>query len=110
MITLLTNQATLLGVGEVVALRGARGSYLKCAQGWSGSPSKVQPGDFFLEQGSGLRIANNGLVLIEGMPTGEIRQTREVPWPIRWTRRLPSTLQFRKCFSPRKSGACGHSV
>ncbi|MBL8414372.1 MAG: DUF2917 domain-containing protein [Propionivibrio sp.] len=108
--TLLSNQASPLAAGEIVAFRGARGSYLECTQGMVWLTIEGQPGDFYLEQGSGLRIESNGLVLIEGMPTGEIRQTREVPWPIHWTSRLLSTLQFRKSFSPRKSGVCGHSL
>lgn len=108
--TLLSNQTTLLGLGEVVAFRGAHGSYLECTQGRVWLTIEGQPGDFYLEQGSGVRIASNGLVLIEGMPTGEVRQTREVPWPIRWTSRVISSLQFRKSFSPRKSGVWGHSA
>ena len=93
-----------------MAFRGARGSYLECTKGLVWLTIEGQPGDFYLELGSGVRIASNGLVLIEGMPTGEIRQTREVPWPIRWASRLLSMLRFRKCFSPRKSGVCGHSA
>ena len=108
--TLLSNQARPLAAGEVLALRGARGTWLECTQGMVWLTIEGQPGDFYLEQGSGLRIASNGLVLIEGMSTGEIRQIREVPWPIRWTSRLLSTLRFRKHFSPRKSGVCGHSA
>jgi hypothetical protein len=108
--TLFSNQARPLAAGEVLALRGARGTWLECTQGMVWLTIEGQPGDFYLEQGSGLRIASNGLVLIEGMPTGEIRQIREVPWPIRWTSRLLSTLRFRKYVSPRKSGVCGHSV
>ena len=108
--TLLSNKPTRLGMGEIVAFRGARGSYLECTRGMVWLTIEGQPGDFYLEQGSGVRIASNGLVLIEGMPTGEICQIREVPWPIRWTSRLLSTLRFLKYVSPRKSGVCGHSV
>jgi len=108
--TLLSNKPTRLGMGEIVAFRGARGSYLECTNGMVWLTIEGQPGDFYLEQGSGVLIASNGLVLIEGMPTGEIRQTREVPWPIRWTSRVINSLQFRKYLSPRKSGVCGHSA
>jgi hypothetical protein len=108
--TLLSNKPTRLGMGKIVALRGARGSYLECTGGMVWLTIEGQPGDFYLEQGSGLRIASNGLVLIEGMPSGEIRRTREVPWPIRWTSRLLSTLRFRKYVSPCKSGVWGHSA
>jgi hypothetical protein len=108
--TLLSNKPTRLGMGEIVAFRGARGSYLECTNGMVWLTIEGQPGDFYLEQGSGVRIASNGLVLIEGMPTGEIRQIREVPWPIRLTSRVINSLQFRKCLSPRKSGVCGHSA
>jgi hypothetical protein len=108
--TVSSNQAILLGVGEIIALRGARGSYLECTNGTVWLTIEGQPGDFYLEQGSGLRIASNGLVLIEGMPTGEIRQTREVPWPIRWISRVLGSLQFRKTVFPLKRGVWGHFV
>ena len=108
--TLLSNQVSPLAAGEVVAFRGARGSYLECTRGMVWLTIEGQPGDFYLVQGSGVRIASNGLVLVEGMPTGEIRRIREVPWPIRWTSRVLGYLQFRKTVSPRKSSVWGHSV
>ena len=81
----------------------------ECTQGMVWLTIEGQPGDFYLEQGSGVRIASNGLVLVEGMPTGEIRRIREVPWPIRWTGRVLGYLQFRKTVSPRKSSVWGQS-
>ncbi len=108
--TLLSKQASPLAAGEILALRGARGTWLECTQGMVWLTVEGQPGDFYLEQGSGVRIASNGLVLIEGMPTGVVCQIREVRWPIRWSNRLRTTLQFRKCFSPRKGGVWGHST
>lgn len=106
---LLSNQAARLDMGEIMAFRGARGSYLECTQGMVWLTIEGQPGDFYLKQGSGLRIASKGLVLIEGMPAGEIRLIREVPWLIRWSSRILGSLQFRKYVSPFKRGVWGHS-
>lgn len=107
--TLLRNQVTRLGRGDNIAFRGARGSYLECTRGMVWLTIEGQPGDFYLKQGSGLRIASKGLVLIEGMPAGEIRLIREVPWLIRWSSRIPGSLQFRNYVSPFKRGVWGHS-
>jgi len=108
--TLSRNQGGPLVAVEVVALRGARGSYLECTQGMVWITIEGRPGDFYLKQGSGLRIASNGLVLIEGMPTGAIRQIRAVPWPVRWISRVLGTPAFRKTGSPLKRGIWGHSA
>jgi uncharacterized protein (AIM24 family) len=89
-------QEIRLAEGELMALRGARGARLECSAGLVWLTVEGLPDDFLLATGEHLSIGNNGLVLIEGSPSGAFRWVRALPWPIRGARRVLDWLRCRR--------------
>lgn len=69
----LKNGVIQLAGGKPLAFRGACGILLECTEGVVWLTVEGQIGDFLLAKGERLRIESNGLVLVEGMPSGAIR-------------------------------------
>ncbi|TCV85858.1 DUF2917 domain-containing protein [Sulfurirhabdus autotrophica] len=92
MLLSLRNMEIQLAEGKPLAFRGARNVYLECTEGMVWITAEGQPGDFLLVQGERLRIENNGLVLVQGLPSGAIRLISEAPWSILLANR------FNRCF------------
>lgn len=92
----LKNAPIRVSGGEVLSLRGIRGALLECSEGALWLTVQGQPGDFLLTAGKQLRITSTGLVVIEGLPSGSIRQIRRSAWPLRWTSRLVCALSFKR--------------
>lgn len=98
----LKNAPIRVAGSEVLSLRGFRGALLECSEGALWLTVQGQPGDFLLTAGKQLRIASNGLVVIEGLPAGNIRQIRGAAWPLRWAGcpilplRLPNLLSLMR--------------
>lgn len=95
MSTCLKNAPIRVSSGEVLSLRGIRGALLECNEGALWLTVQGQPGDFLLTPGKQLRIASNGLVVVEGLPAGSIRRIRRAAWSLRWAARLVCALPFR---------------
>ena len=99
----LRNGVIQLAENRPLAFRGGRGVHLECTEGMVWLTVEGQPGDFLLAKGERLRIDNNGLALVEGLPSGAIRLVSEAPWAIRWANRcnwrfdpLAIISQFRR--------------
>lgn len=90
------------------AFRDARGMHVKCTHGRIWVTIEGQAGDFFLEAGEALRIDTAGLVLVEGVPRGNLRLVAAAPWPIRWAGRLLRRMYGRR--AQRATGAAGAAI
>ena len=91
-----------------LAFRDARGLRVECTHGRIWVTIEGQAGDFFLVAGEGMRIDSHGLVLVEGVPLGNVRLVAPTPWPIRWADRM-----LRRVYRHRPvadSGAAGAAV
>lgn len=91
-----------------LALRDASGLRVECTRGRIWVTVEGQAGDFFLDAGDVLRVVSKGLVLIEGVPRGNVRLVADAPWPIRWAGRL-----LRLVYRPRVlrgTGAAGAAI
>lgn len=94
---MLSNSGTIqLDEWSPLALRDAGGLRVECTHGRIWVTVEGQAGDFFLDAGEGMRIVSKGLVLIEGVPRGNVRLVADAPWPIRWASRL-----LRRVYRPR---------
>ena len=91
----LSNGIIQLDEWKPLAIRGARGLRIECTAGKVWLTIHGQPGDFYLAAGEGLRLASNGLALVEGMPRGGVRLVAESPWPVRWAGGLLRRLYRR---------------
>ena len=80
----LRNGSIHLVEGTPLRLRGARGIHVECTEGMLWLTVQGQGEDFFLARGEQLCIPGDGLVLVEGSPSGTIRLAIEVPSSIRW--------------------------
>jgi hypothetical protein len=98
----LQQQVIQLVENQPLAFRGARGVDIECTAGRVWLTVDGQPGDFFLARGERLRIASDGLALVEGLPAGAVRLLRQTPWPLRWARSLRQALRMRL---PRTPGS-----
>jgi hypothetical protein len=74
---LLENMVIQLAEGKPLTLRDARGAYIECTEGFVWLTVEGLADDFLLCKGERLRIVNNGLTLIQGMPSGSIRLSRK---------------------------------
>lgn len=71
----LVNISKHLLPGKLDTLRRALGAMLTCSEGRVWVTVEEQPEDFLLVQGQTLQIKSNGLVLIQGLPSGKIRMS-----------------------------------
>ena len=69
----LVNMGKHLLPGKLETLRCALGAMLICSEGRVWVTVEGQVEDFLLVQGQILQIKSNGLVLIQGFPSGKIR-------------------------------------
>jgi len=92
----LSNGIIQLDEWKPLAFRDARGVRLECTAGRVWLTVEGQPGDFYLAAGEGLRLASNGLAVVEGMPQGSVRLVAYSPWPVRWVGRLVRGLSRRR--------------
>lgn len=67
------NMVVQLAGNKQLVLRGARKLRIECTEGVIWMTVEGQTCDFLLAQGEQLRVAYNGLVLIQGLPFGSIR-------------------------------------
>lgn len=91
-----------------LALRDASGLRVECTHGRIWVTIEGQAGDFFLDAGEGMRVVSKGLVLIEGVPRGNVRLVADAPWPIRWASRL--LRRVHRSRAPRAEGAAGAAI
>lgn len=91
-----------------LAFRDARGLRVECTHGRIWVTVEGQAGDFFLVAGEAILIGSAGLVLIEGVPRGNVRLVAEAPWPIRWAGRMLRRLYNRR--ATRSPGTAGAAV
>ncbi len=73
MIMLLRNMVIQLAEGKKLAFRGARDVRLECTEGPVWLTVEGQSDDFLLSKGERLRIEDDGLVLIQGLPSGSVQ-------------------------------------
>jgi len=90
-------QEIRLAAGELIAFRGARGARLECSAGMVWLTVEGLPNDFLLAQGEHLSIGHNGLVLIEGSPSGAFHWVRALPWPVRRLRQVVNLVSWLRC-------------
>ncbi len=67
------NMVIQLAEGISFAFRGARDVHLECTEGMVWLTVEGQICDFLLAKGERLRIESNGLVLIQGLPSGSVQ-------------------------------------
>lgn len=91
-----------------LALRDASGLRVECTHGRIWVTVEGQAGDFFLDAGDVIRVVSKGLVLIEGVPRGNVRLVADAPWPIRWASRLLSRVYRPRVL--RGAGAAGVAI
>ncbi|BAL25655.1 DUF2917 domain-containing protein [Azoarcus sp. KH32C] len=91
-----------------LAFRDARGLRVQCTHGRIWVTVEGQAGDFFLVAGESMRIDSKGLVLIEGVPRGNVRIVAAAPWPVRLAGRMLNRLYRRRPMD--STGAAGAAV
>lgn len=89
----LKNGRIHLGEGVPLHFRGARGIRVECTEGRLWLTVEGEFDDFHLAQGEHLCIPNDGLVLVEGSPTGAIRLSREMSSASRWRQAVTQPLR-----------------
>ncbi len=76
----LGNGIIKLAKGKPLAFRGARNVHLECTEGMVWLTLEGRPDDYFIAKGEQMRIENNGLVLVEGNPSGAIGLVSAASW------------------------------